>query len=78
MRGIRYFREGAVKFYHNETSKRRFYLEMRTRRRKLGDPRACGDVAVDVICDDDIVVVQHDACLGLFISAFSARGRQDL
>ena len=51
---------------------------MRTRRRKLSDPRACGDVAVDVICDDDIVVVQHDACLGLFISAFSARGRQDL
>ena len=45
---------------------------MRTRRRKLGQPRARGDVAVDVICDDDIVIIQHDACLGLFISAFSA------
>ena len=47
----------------------RFCLEMRTRRRKLSDPRASGDVAVDVICDDDIVIIQHDACLGFFVSA---------
>ena len=52
--------------------KRRLYLEMRTRRRKLSYPRAGGDVAVDVICDDDvIVIVQHYPCLGLFIAAFS-------
>ena len=51
--------------------KRRLYLEMRTSRRKLGDPRAGGDVAVDIICDDDVVIVQHDACLGLFFAAFS-------
>ena len=61
-------REEAAGF---RDDKRMLYLEMRTSRRKLSDPRAGGDVAVDVICDDDVVIVQHDPCLGLFIAAFS-------